>query len=110
MQKAKSTTLKAGNSVKNYANFWKSVKIRFFNPTTRQSKESYVNYITTNIETQTISMDNITNVFPAGNDLEGYIMIQGIYVGKFPGDEELYNSSLKTVLKEEKLETLDSIS
>ena len=46
--KASSTTLKAGDNVKNYANFWKSVKIRFYNPTNMQSKESYVNYITTN--------------------------------------------------------------
>ena len=33
VEKAGNTTLKAGDAVKNYANFWKSVKIRFFNPT-----------------------------------------------------------------------------
>ena len=107
VSKASSTTLKAGDNVKNYANFWKSVKIRFYNPTNRQSKESYVNYITSNSNSQTIAMDNITKVFPTGNDLDGYIMIQGIYVGTFPGDQDLYNNSLKTILKEEKLETLD---
>lgn len=109
IQKASSTTLKAGDNVRNYANFWKSLKIRFYNPVNKQSKESYVNYTTTNSNTQTITMDNITKIFPGGNDLNGYIMIQGIYVGKFPGDEVLYNNSLSTILKPKRLETLDKI-
>ena len=41
--------------------------------------------------------------------LEGYTTIQGIYVGKFPGDETLYRNSLKSILKKEKLEVLDKI-
>lgn len=102
-------TLKAGDNVKDYASFWKSVKIRFHNPSTGQSKESYVNYLTSNSNTQTITTDKITTVFPIGNTLEGYTTVQGIYVGKFPGDEELYRNSLKSILKEEKLEVLDSI-
>ena len=102
-------TLKAGDNVKNYADFWKSVKIRFYNPLTKQSKESYVNYLTSNSNKQTITTDNITKVFPAGNSLNGYTTIQGIYVGKFPGDETLFSNSLKTILKEKKLETLDRI-
>ena len=36
-------------------------------------------------------------------------MIQGIYVGQFPGDKELFNNSLKTILKEKSLLTLDKI-
>ena len=103
------TTLKAGNNVRNYANFWKSVKIRFYNPVTRESKESYVNYLTSNSNGQTITTDKITTAFPAGNSLTGYTVIQGIYVGKFPGDEELYRNSLRTILQEQKLETLDKI-
>ena len=87
--------LEAGPEVKDYANFWKSVKIRFYNPSTGQSKEAYANYLTSNSNTQTITTDKITTVFPAGNSLEGYTTIQGIYVGKFPGDEELYRNSLK---------------
>ena len=106
---ASTATLKAGDNVKNYADFWKSVKIRFYNPSTKQSKESYVNYLTSNSNTQTITTDKITTVFPAGNTLNGYTTIQGIYVGKFPGDETLYRNSLKTILKEKKLETLDKI-
>lgn len=106
---ASTATLKAGNNVKNYTDFWKSVKIRFYNPSTKQSKESYVNYLTSNSNTQTITTDKITTAFPAGNSLNGYTIIQGIYVGKFPGDEALYRNSLKTILNEQKLETLDKI-
>lgn len=102
-------TLKAEDNVKDYANFWKSIKIRFYNPLTKEIKETYVNYLTSNINTQTITTDRIATVFPAGNSLEGYTAIQGIYVGKFPGDEELYNNSLKSILKETKLEVLDKI-
>lgn len=102
-------TLKAGDNVKNYSEFWKSVKIRFYNPSTKQKKESYVNYLTSNDKTQTITTDKITTVFPAGNSLNGYTTIQGIYVGNFPGDKTLYENSLNTILKEEKLETLDKI-
>lgn len=102
-------TLKAGDNVKDYASFWKSVKIKFYNPSTGQSKESYVNYLTSNSNTQTITTDKITTVFPAGNSLNGYTTIQGIYVGKFPGDETLYRNSLKSILKGEKLEVLDKI-
>lgn len=106
---ASTATLKAGGNVKDYASFWKSIKIRFYNPSTKQSKESYVNYLTSNSNTQTITTDKITTVFPAGNSLNGYTTIQGIYVGNFPGDETQYRNSLKTILKEEKLETLDKI-
>lgn len=103
------TVLQASDNVKNYADFWKSVKISFYNPTTKQSKESYINYLTSNSNTQTITTDKITTVFPAGNSLDGYTTIKGIFVGNFPGDETRYNSSLKTMLKENKLETLDKI-
>lgn len=106
---ASNATLSAGDNVKNYTDFWKSVKIRFYNPSTKQSKESYVNYLTSNSNTKTITTDRITTVFPAGNNLNGYTTIQGIYVGKFPGDETRFSNSLKTILKEEKLETLDNI-
>lgn len=101
--------LKASDNVKNYADFWRSVKIKFINPSTGQSKEAYVNYLTSNSNTQNITTDKITTVFSTGNSLSGYTTIQGIYVGKFPGDETLFNSSLSTILKEEKLETLDKI-
>ena len=36
--------LEAGPEVKDYANFWKSVKIRFYNPSNGMSKEAYINY------------------------------------------------------------------
>lgn len=103
------TVLKASDNVKNYADFWKSLKIKFYNPTTEQSKESYINYLTSNCNTQTITTDRVTTAFPAGNSLEGYTVIKGISVGKFPGDDVQYNNSLKTTLKEKKLETLDKI-
>lgn len=106
---ASNATLKAGDNVKNYGDFWKSVKIRFYNPSTKGSKEAYINYLTSNSNGQTITTDKITTAFPAGNSLNGYTTIQGIYVGKFPGDEVLYKNSLKTILKEEKLETLEKI-
>lgn len=105
----KTATLEAGPEVKNYANFWKSVKIRFYNPSNGMSKEAYVNYLTSNSSTKKITTDNISAIFSAGNSLSGYTTIQGIYVGKFPGDEELYRNSLMTILSEQKLETLDEI-
>lgn len=106
---ANNATLKAGSNVKKYSDFWKSVKIRFYNPSTKQRKESYINYLTSNSSTQTITTDRIATVFPAGNNLNGYTTIEGIYVGQFPGDEKLYMNSLKSTLKEKKLETLDKV-
>lgn len=106
---ASSATLTAGDNVKNYSDFWKSVKIKFYNPSTKQSKESYVNYLTSNSNTKTITTDKITTVFSAGNSLNGYTTIQGIYVGKFPGDETLYMNSLNTILNKRKLEVLDKV-
>lgn len=101
--------LTAGDSVKDYTNFWKSVKIRFYNPSNGMSKESYINYLTSNSTTKTITTDKISTIFPSGNSLKGYTKIQGIYVGQFPGDETLYRNSLSTILNEQKLETLDKI-
>lgn len=102
-------TLEAGPQVKDYANFWKSVKIRFYNPSNGMVKEAYINYLTSNCATKKITTDKISKVFPSGNSLEGYTTIQKIYVGQFPEDETLYRNSLNTILKEQKLETLDSI-
>lgn len=102
-------TLTAGDQVKDYANFWKSVKIRFYNPSNGMSKEAYVNYLTSNSTIKKITTDKISTVFSGGNSLTGYTTIQGIYVGEFPGDETLYRESLNTILKEQKLETLDKI-
>lgn len=102
-------TLEAGPEVKNYANFWKSVKIRFYNPSNGMTKEAYINYLTSNSATNKITTDKVSKVFPSGNSLEGYTTIQGIYVGKFPEDETLYRNSLNTMLTEQKLETLEKI-
>lgn len=102
-------TLTAGDNVKDYANFWKSVKIRFYNPSNGMAKEAYINYITSNSTKKEITTDKISTIFPSGNALNGYTTIQGIYVGKFPEDEALYKDSLNTILSEQKLETLDKI-
>ena len=56
-----------------------------------------------------ITAKNISTIFSNGNSLNGYTTIQGIHVGKFPGDETLYRNSLNTILSEQKLETLDKI-
>lgn len=104
-----STKLTAEENVKDYAKFWKSIKIRFYNPSNGMSKESYINYLTYNSTTKEITTDKISTIFSSSNSLEGYTTIQGIYVGNFPGDETLYRESLKTTLKEQKLETLDKI-
>ena len=101
--------LTAGSSVKDYANFWKSVKIRFYNPSNGMSKEAYVNYLTSNSTVKEITTDKISTIFSNGNSLGGYTTIQGIYVGPFPGDETLYRNSLHSTLKKQKLETLDKI-
>lgn len=101
--------LTAGDSVKDYTSFWKSVKIRFYNPLNGMAKEAYVNYLTSDSTTKEITTDKVSTMFPKGNSLEGYTTIQGIFVGKFPGDETLYRNSLKTILNEQKLETLDKI-
>lgn len=102
-------TLTAGDSVKDYANFWKSVKIRFYNPSNGMTKEAYANYLTSNSTTKKITTDKISTIFSSDNPLKGYTTIQGIYVGPFPGDETLYRESLNSTLKEQKLETLDKI-
>lgn len=102
-------TLEAGPEVKDYANFWKSVKIRFYNPSSGMSKEAYINYLTSNSATKKITTDKISTIFPSGNSLEGYTTIEGIYVGQFPGDEALYRNSLNTILTKQKLEVLDKI-
>ena len=102
-------TLQAEVGVKDYASFWKSVKIRFCNPNNGMSKESYINYLTSNSNTEKITTDKISTIFSKDNSLEGYTIIQGIYTGQFPGDETLYRNSLKTILNEQKLETLDEI-
>ena len=103
------TTLEAGPEVKDYANFWKSVKIRFYNPSNGMTKEAYINYLTSNSATKKITTDKISKIFPSGNSLEGYTTIEGIYVGQFPGDETLYRDSLNTMISEQKLETLEKI-
>lgn len=100
-------TLEAGDTVKDYASFWKSIKIRFYKPATGEAKETYVNYLTSNINAKKITTDRLLTVFPEG--LPGYTTIQKIFVGNFPGDETLYNNSLISILKELKLETLDKI-
>lgn len=102
-------TLEAGSNVKDYANFWKSIKIRFYNPSNGMSKETYINYLTSKSTTKKITTDKISTIFSEGNSLEGYTTIQGIYVGQFPGDETLYRSSLSTILNEQKLETLEKV-
>ena len=58
---------------------------------------------------RSVSQSRYRAIFPNGNSLEGYNTIQGIYVGKFPGDETLYRNSLNTILNEQKLETLEKI-
>lgn len=102
-------TLEAGEEVKDYDKFWKSVKIKFYNPSNGMSKEAYINYLTSNSTTKKITTDKISTAFPKENSLVGYTTIQGIYVGKFPEDETLYGNSLNTILSEQKLETLDKI-
>ena len=99
-------TLEAGPEVKDYANFWKSVKIRFYNPSNGMTKEAYINYLTSNSTTKKITTNKASKIFPSGNTLEGYTTIEGIYVGQFPGDETLYRNSLNTILTEQKLDTL----
>ena len=75
-------TLTAGDNVKDYASFWKSVKIRFYNPANGMSKESYINYLTSNSTTKEITTDKISTIFPSGNSLKEYTTIQGIVTGK----------------------------
>ena len=90
-------TLEAGTEVKDYVNFWKSVKIRFCNPSNGMAKEAYINYLTSNSTTKKITTDKILEVFSKGNSLDGYTTIVGIYIGQFPGDETLYRNSLKPI-------------
>lgn len=100
-------TLEAGPEVKDYAKFWKSVKIKFYNPSNSTVKDSHVNYLTSNSTTKSITTDLVSKVFANTNSLDGYTVIEGIYVG--PRDEALYRESLNSMLSEHKLETLDKI-
>lgn len=102
-------TLEAGDNVKDYSSFWKSTKIKFYNPSNGMTKEAYINNLTTNSTTKIIITDKISTIFSTGNTLQGYTTIQGIYVGNFPGDETLYRNALKTILSEQSLDVLDKV-
>lgn len=102
-------TLQASNNVKNFGDFWTSLAIKVYNPSNGSSLTVYINNATTNYSTKKITLDKIGN-----NELAGYTTIQGVYI-KTPvfGDnanyQKMFSNSLGSILKEEKLGTLDKI-
>lgn len=101
--------IQASDNVKNFSDFWTSLAIKVYNPSTGRSLTVYINNATTNYSAKKITLDKI-----GANELAGYTTIQGVYI-KTPvfGDsmdyQKMYNNSLGSILKEEKLETLDLI-
>lgn len=103
------TTLKASDNVKNFSNFWRSIIIKVYNPSSGSSLTVYIDKAATNYSTKTITLDKIK-----ANELNGYTTVQGVYI-KTPvfGDttdyKKMFNDSLGSILLEQKLETLDKI-
>ena len=102
-------TLQASDNVKNFGDFWTSLVIKVYNPSNGSSLTVYINNATTNYSTRKITLDKIEN-----NELAGYTTIQGVYIKKpVFGDsldyQKMFNSSLGSILLEQKLETLDNI-
>ena len=105
----KTTKLKAGDNVKNYSNFWRSLIIKVYNPTKGSSLTVYISNAATNYSTQTITLDKIGD-----NELDGYTNVQGVFIktpvfGDVTDYKKLFNDSLGSILLEQKLETLDKI-
>ena len=101
--------LQASDNVKNFGDFWTSLVIKVYNPSNGSSLTVYINNAATNYSAKKITLDKIGK-----NELTGYTTIQGVYI-KTPvfGDsadyKKMFNNSLGSILKEEKLETLDKI-
>lgn len=102
-------TLEASDNVKNFGDFWASIVIKVYNPSNGNRLTVYINNAATNYSTKKIKLDKIKT-----GELAGYTTIQGVYI-KTPvfGDnsnyQKIFNDSLGSILKEEKLETLDKI-
>ena len=102
-------TLQASGNVKNFGDFWKSLVIKVYNPSNGNSLTAYINRATTNYSTKKITLDKIKT-----DELAGYTTIQGVYI-KTPvfGDSadynKMFNSSLGSILSEQKLKTLDKV-
>lgn len=105
----KTVTLEASANVKNFGDFWRSIVVKVYNPLKGSSLTVYINNATTNYSVRKITLDKIGK-----NELDGYTTIQGVYI-KTPvfGDssdyQKMFNSSLGSILSEQKLETLDKI-
>lgn len=101
--------LQASDNVKNFGDFWTSLVIKVYNPSNGSSLTVYINNATTNYSTKKITLDKIKN-----NELAGYTTIQGVYIktpvfGDSTNYQKMFNNSLGSILKEEKIETLDQI-
>lgn len=103
------TVLQASDNVKNFSDFWRSLIIKVYNPSSGSSLTVYIDRAATNYSTKTITLDKIQT-----NELDGYTTVQGVYI-KTPvfGDttdyKKMFNNSLGSMLSEEKLETLDQM-
>ena len=102
-------TLQASDNVKNFGDFWTSLVIKVYNPSSGSSLTVYINNATTNYSTKKITLDKIKE-----NELAGYTTIQGIYIktpvfGDSANYQKMFNNSLGSILNEQKLGTLDKI-
>ena len=102
-------TLQASDNVKNFGNFWMSLIIKVYNPSNGSSLTVYINNATTNYSAKKITLDKIGE-----NELAGYTTIKGVYIktpvfGDSSNYEKMFNSSLGSILNQQKLETLDLI-
>lgn len=102
-------TLQASDNVKNFGDFWTSLVIKVYNPSSGKSLTVYINNASTNYSTKKITLDKIGK-----GELAGYTTIQGVYIktpvfGDSANYQKMFNNSLGSILSELKLETLDKI-
>ena len=101
--------LEASSNVKNYGDFWTSLVIKVYNPSSGRSLTVYINRAATNYSTREITLDKIGK-----DELAGYTTIQGIYIktpvmGDSANYQKMFNNSLGSMLSQQKLETLDKV-
>lgn len=103
------TKLQASDNVKNFNDFWKSLVIKVYNPSNGSSLTVYINNAATNHSTKKITLDKIGT-----NELTGYTTIQGVYIktpvfGDSANYQNMFNNSLGSILKEQKLSVLELV-
>lgn len=102
-------TLEASNNVKNFGDFWRSLVVKVYSPSSGSSLTVSIINAATNYSAKKITLDKIGE-----KKLAGYTTIQGVYIktpvfGDSANYQKMFNNSLGSMLLRQKLETLDKI-